>query len=217
MAASNRERMTAMLLGRRVLAVYAGSDPDFVGTGFRVGEDAVITAKHVVDGDEASVMFVEPASTEIVRHVDVTLHPGRADLAVARLAEPHPADSRYLIDENEPILGDRIVSFGYAPIDDDYPEGRMMFGHIQRLFDFESDDGQYAYSACEVAFPAFLGQSGSPVMRDTLSLDPAVRTRERVVALVTGTIRYEDEASAASWATGLVLRPHRDWIASVLD
>ena len=87
---------------------------------------------------------------------------------------------------------------------------RLMKGHIQRRFQYR--DQRYNYSSYELGFPAFHGQSGSPVFLDNLT----PHARNKVVGVVTRWISFRSEiqgdVAEALWAIGASLYPLSDWI-----
>ena len=71
------------------------------------------------------------------------------------------------------------------------------------------------YSSYELGFPAFPGQSGSPVFLDNLT----PRARNKALGVVTKWISFRSEiqgdVSKASWAIGASLTPLSDWIKAL--
>ena len=83
---------------------------------------------------------------------------------------------------------------------------RLMKAHIQSQYSYASEP--YEYLAYELAFPAFPGVSGSPVLRDS--------ARNEVIGIVTEGIHYTsqlgDDRTEASWAIAAALPPLNDWV-----
>ena len=88
-----------------------------------------------------------------------------------------------------------------------------MVGHVQRRYWHDDPDERHErYEAYELSFPAFGGQSGSPIcLREVPN-----PYRHRVAAIVTNSFPYfaPDRPMAAFWAVGLVVGPFSDWIGS---
>ena len=80
-----------------------------------------------------------------------------------------------------------------------------MRGHLQASYVYRADP--YEYSAFELPFPAFPGQSGSPVIRDW--------AREEVIGLITESVRYSTELgedrTEAHRTIATSLAPLADW------
>ena len=77
-------------------------------------------------------------------------------------------------------------------------------------------DSDYAYKAYELAFPAFPGQSGAPVILDNLRVP---NPRLYAAAVVTESVSYSSgqgepaEATALGhWAVGAALDAIGDWL-----
>ena len=105
-----------------------------------------------------------------------------------------------------------VASYGYVGNNDDTTTSRMMFGHVQRAFRYSDEDSGYGYRAYELGFPAFAGQSGSPVM---LNREGRADMRRTIVAVVTAYHSYSRDAASATWALGIVLAPFSDWLSAV--
>ena len=81
---------------------------------------------------------------------------------------------------------------------------------------FDRADSDYAYKAYELAFPAFPGQSGAPVILDHLRVP---EPRQYAVGVVTDSVSYSSvqggaaEATAMGhWAVGAALDAIGDWL-----
>lgn len=212
-----------------IVSVERTGHSKILGTGFRLHRpDLLITAKHVVAGtDRIYAADVEPNQSGVEEGFEErvlipskrTLVPddGGADLAAVILEETAPRECFTLAPKNGPdsvgnVLGAPVASFGH-PVgpEPDRISPRIMFGHVQRRFVHITNE--HKYLAYELGFPAFPGQSGSPVMLDS----PRLRSRDNVLAVVTSSMVYSNRSSAASatWAIGLALWPFADWIASI--
>ena len=108
-------------------------------------------------------------------------------------------------------LGESVSSFGYPSLEKPV-QPRLMKGHIQRQFRHRKDG--YDYRAFELAFPAFPGQSGSPVFDDF--------NRNAVMGLVTALTSYvwtekgaSQPTTAGFWAIGASITPLADWVRSI--
>ena len=145
-----------------------------------------------------------------------------ADLAAMILPDTGPWQCFHLpepeVFDDLTMLGDRVVSYGFPVHETDATTPRMMFGHIQRRYEYTHK--AFSYSAFECGFPAFGGQSGSPALSNSLTLPHA---RRNALAVVTANITYEQRDNedddllcvSASWAIGLSLAPFRDWLMSL--
>ena len=108
------------------------------------------------------------------------------------------------------LMGEEIVSYGFALIKDQPFRGRLMKGHIQSHFWAESKEyGGYKHDAYELSFPSFGGMSGSPVMRH--------QERRSVIAIVTANLPYQDvrRETRADWAISVALPPLAAWLDSL--
>ena len=213
-------------LGECVVSIHGYLGPgqytrQNLGTGFRLARsNLVVTAKHVVGQFvKCAVVSNRPSdSMSTVTPSEETLFPpdAGADLAVLvleetgdwqRFALQPPSDSS--------VLGMRVASYGFPAHKTNERTPRIMFGHIQRIYIHADDKHQDRYSAYELGFPSFKGQSGSPVFSDELT----PKARQNVLAVVTNSIVYRQSAepttASASWAVGLALAPFADWLNSI--
>ena len=210
----------AIHLDERVVRVHTEGQPLHQGTGFRLGRpDLIITARHVAEG--CSLCYVSasmggsPAIKEKVLRIEYPPQP-EADLAALILEGPsHGWQYFTLMDKPAHELGQRIMSYGY-PGHEAESTPRLMSGHVQRVYVFTKNT--YRYRAYELGFPAFRGQSGSPVFLDDLSQG----ARNNVMALVTGSVTYNQNvrdllSASVSWAIGLSLFPYAEWIESLVN
>ena len=206
-------------LAERVVVVAKATSAglELHGTGFRLGRpDVVMTAKHVASNcrDDCFVIFDKGdgrglSSFEHVGRIVVPPDSG-ADLAALILRDAGAWETFNLAPRPDFLLGMPVGSFGYP--EDTRPgkvEPRMLIGHIQRIMGHETDS--YRYVAYELGFPAFPGQSGSPVFSD--------RGRDNVVAVVTQSKMRSRSVPAASssWTIGISLYPFEDWKQSILS
>ena len=192
-----------------------------IGTGFRLRRpELVVTARHVVDGVNNLMVLsrrVEEKHTRYAVVKTVSFPPDeKADLAVLTVANDGEWECFDLQEmDNEPLLGARIGSFGYPGMKKGEFTPRVMFGHIQRLYNHRDDEHNKQYDAYELGFPAFRGQSGSPVFSDATFTPHA---RRNILAVVTSSIVYVQDpqrvSASASWAVGIALDAYKNWLFS---
>ena len=209
-------------LGKRVFMVFGETaDRPPIGTGFSVNRsELVLTANHVVEC-HSRVLVVNTSGQElqIVPASRIVSHPC-VDIAAIFLPAGVWYDAEYFELGIPPSgypdfpLGEEVASYGYPQMGAEKPiPPRLMKGHIQRKFKYKDND--YIYSSYELGFPAFYGQSGSPIFLDNLT----PRARDKVVGVVTKSISFRSETqrdvSEASWAIGASLTPLSDWIEAL--
>ena len=216
------------------------------GTGFAVlRPNVVITAAHVVEAYLPDLPRVLDTSQNPLKYLDVetvVLHPS-ADVAALIVKNANEGCFFRLAEFNKDYyLGDEILSYGFPLVGNEKPiPSRLMKGHIQRVFDRRPrSDSAYEYKAYELAFPAFHGQSGAPVILDHLRVpeprhnpDPSCRvvpgqsvlqlrlftSGQYAAGVVTESVSYSSahgdsaEATAAGyWAVGASLDAIGDWL-----
>jgi hypothetical protein len=153
------------------LLVHQNSDSSFSFLGsaapFRNRHTAV-TAAHCVptelEEDLALVLNGQPWKIN-----DTVRHP-ESNVAVV-IAEAQVEDDflkHHVFDAPPPALisGGDFEAFGFlsdGPLVDDRPVGRLLKGHFQRYFGYESPIG-YKYFAGEMSIPAPAGFSGGPIV-----------------------------------------------------
>ena len=206
-------------LEKRVFLLFSLEAKHPVGTCFGFGRPGLfLTAAHAIHDlpiDAVRVVSVGPdvswwPISEVRRH-------GSADVAAiyVRDGEPEPRFDCFV--RGEPSggsadfpLGEDVVSVGYPLLADEKPvKRRLMQGHLQASYVHLADP--YEYSAFELPFPAFPGQSGSPVIRDW--------AREEAIGVVTESVRYSTELgedrTEAHWTIAASLAPLADWMESL--
>ena len=191
-----------------------------LGTGFRLTRpDLIVTARHVADQCEPCfVVSWGQDRKAIVESVQRIARPpdAKADIAALLVESSGPRKHFRLPARPDIELGRRVGSYGY-PVVKSGLTPRLLLGHIQRVYEYEYEDehGHYRYSARELSFPSFGGQSGSPVFSNEIGHPGA---RENAVAVVTtGTVVQGLDAphASASWAVGLSLFPFAEWLSSL--
>ena len=198
--------------------ISAVGDPTIRGTGFRVAPNVVVTAKHVVENYRECVVGTMPKRGGVVVTSTESIHlepSGTADLAILVLEDQDPPLDylKIMPSHGYGILGAPVSSYGYVAEKNGGFTQRFMVGHVQRRYWHDDpDERQERYEAYELSFPAFGGQSGSPVCLREVPHP----YRHRVAAIVTNSLPYlaPDRPMAAFWAVGLVLGPFADWIGS---
>ena len=204
-------------LGKRVFMIFGETAERPIGTGFNLERlSLVLTAHHVLQ-DQRRVYVVNTSGPELLTtpSYHIVRHPV-ADVAAIILPKDTWKDAECFVlgvpptDYSDFPLGEDVLSYGYPQMGLEKPvPPRLMKGHIQRQFRYM--DGRYDYLARELGFPAFHGQSGSPVFLDN--------ARNNVVGVVTRSISFrsesEGEISNASWAIGVSLAPLAIWIKSI--
>ena len=203
-----------------VVTVYGCLAPDrytpMLGTGFRLGRpDVVVTAKHVVDqGYRQYAVAAKKANVVQIQLTRVVEFPDApADLAVLLLdGVSNPWQCFRLLEhgDGKDALGESVASFGFPVHESDSFTARFMVGNIQRQYQHQDDEREESYFAYELGFPAFPGQSGSPVVLH----GNTAAVHLNALAVVTNSVAYFDHPSAASWAIGLSLAPFGDWLSS---
>lgn len=213
----------SMDLGERVVQVRCigsgenGQPRTSVGTGFRLGRsNLVATARHVVAGRAGCRVGVVPDRlNQQVVYEDVLRveYPPQNDADLAMLVLEEDASRSWeffeLMEKPDHELGHPVASYGF-PGQQRMP--RLMFGHVQRTVMYSA--GRMVY---ELGFPAFKGQSGSPVF----SNGSGARARHYVLAVVSKSTTYVQDvdnpvSASASWAIGESLFPHADWIEGLV-
>ena len=208
-------------LGKRVFMIFDEYDQPPLGTGFNLERPGlVLTAQHVVQGrSSVNVVNTSGPRQQIVQSSQIVPHP-TADVAAVMLPTDLWGDAEYFrIGIPSPgftdfPLGEEVASYGYPQMGTEKPiPPRLMKGYLQRQFQYS--DRCYTYSAYELGFPAFHGQSGSPVFLDNLT----PHARNMAVGVVTRWVSFGSEAagevSAVLWAIGASLTPLADWIRAL--
>ena len=190
-----------------------------IGTGFGVAKPGIVlTANHVVKDvpyNQLSVVCIFYSPPVSICKVNKVINHPEVDVA-ALIIKPEKPLEHFRIGTPQPgqndfPLAEDVLSYGFPILLNEKPvQPRMMKGHIQRHFLYK--DKEYAYQAYELGFPAFPGQSGSPVC-------PDLTNRDTVIGVVTRSISFSSEQSetmaGASWAIGASLISIFDWIKSL--
>lgn len=209
--------MSSISLARRVFMVFQATPAKVhpIGTAFGIAKPGLIlTAHHVVkDIPAANLLVCCTAYSALLNvRVDRIVPHSDADAAVL-LVNPDERLEHFEIGTprdgfDEFPLGEDVLSYGFPPLEKPV-KPRLMKGHIQSQFR-EREDG-YDYRAFELAFPAFPGQSGSPVFGDW--------RRNSVMGIVTQYKSYTltekgapQPSTAGYWAIGASITPLADWI-----
>ena len=209
-------------LGKRVFMLSGENTAEPpIGTGFSVNRsELVLTAGHVVQGHpRVLVVNTSGQKLQIVPSSRIVFH-STADIAAILLPDGVWHDAEYFELGIPPPgypdfpLGEEVASYGYPQLGVEKPiPARLMKGHLQRRFQYS--DQRYTYSSYELGFPAFHGQSGSPVFLDNLT----PRARDKAMGVVTKWISFRSEMKGdvleTSWAIGASLAPLSDWIKAL--
>lgn len=213
----------AISLGKRVFMIFAETNGPPIGTGFNLEKPGlVLTAHHVVE-NQNSVLVVNNSGSvlRIERSARIIRHPS-ADVAAILLQPDIWEDTEHFRIGSPPQgyrdfpLGTEVASYGYPVMGAEKPvNARLMRGHIQRTFKYS--DTSYQYQSFELGFPAFAGQSGSPVFLDDVYYpDP----RNQAVGIVTRWVVFSTEENGNSsirWANGASLIPLKKWIRRIAE
>ncbi len=191
-----------------------------IGTGFRIlRSNLVVTAKHVVSNHD-KYLFASAGDGGNDYSVSKEVHfpsDENADLA-ALIIEDNKPKAPYFnlakLEESDPLLGEKVGTYGYPILDPNQYTPRLMFDYIQRVFNYPDRGKEKLYMAYELGFPSFPGQSGSPVFLNRLL---APHDRRNVLGVVTNSITVTGRRSehAATWSIGLSLLPFREWLLSL--
>ena len=187
---------SGIILASRIFMIFKESgDGPPIGTGFLINSpEIVLTADHVVR-EQSCVRIVNTSikglsmttSCRIINHQ-------AADIAAIILpkdawksSEPFELGFPPAGYSDHP-LGEEVLSYGFPQMGTEKPiPPRLMKGHLQRQFQYQ--DELYEYKSFELGFPAFHGQSGSPVILDNLTKG----ARKKVIGLVTKSISFKSE------------------------
>ena len=189
-----------------------------IGTCFGIAKPGVVlTANHVVKDIPHNQLFVVGTfdSHPLICKVNKVINHPKADVSALMITLREPLE--YFKIGKPPHgfddfpLAEDVLSYGFPIMLNEKPiEPRMMKGHIQRTYLYK--DKEYCYSAYELGFPAFHGQSGSPVF-------PDLNNRDTVIGIVTRSIAFSSEQgntrADASWAIGASLISIVDWVESL--
>ena len=212
--------MSNFVPARRVFMVFGATPTNVhpIGTAFGVAKTGLLlTASHVVEGKPKSGLRVccTGYSERLVQRVDRIIPHPEADIA-ALMLEPDERFEHFEVGTppegyDDFPLGEDVLSYGYPPLEKPV-QPRLMKGHIQCHFRHHQDG--YDYSALELAFPSFPGQSGSPIFLDM--------NRNAVIGVVTCSTAYESReegdtmpSAFGSWAVGATLTPLAGWVDSI--
>lgn len=190
-----------------------------IGTCFGFGRKGLfLTAAHLIDGYSGDDLRIVSVGSEVklwpIGEVRIAERADIAALYVKGLSHESSFDcfiqGKPPQGHNDFPLGEEVISVGYPLLANEKPvRTRLMKGHLQASYPYRSHP--YEYSAFELPFPAFPGQSGSPLIRDW--------ARHDVVGVVTESIRYSSELgedrTEAYWTIAASLAPLTDWMESL--
>ena len=218
-----------MEVGSRIVVVVEETVNSTVmaGTGFCLGKPgALFTASHVVENRSGiywayDLLNPYPKWTKLSR---IVWHE-KADIAFCDFSESSQGMSCFSFDAMYDLdfgLGTNAVSFGFPKLlvgGKDQISARVLKGCVQRKFRFV--EKPYSYQAFELGFPAFVGQSGSPVLREGVFTQRDSDSRiETVHAMVTEGRRFGLEGvhgAEASVAYSVALAPLRGWLEEMIQ
>lgn len=190
-----------------------------LGTCFAFGRPGLfLTAAHVIsDIPTDAISVASPGPAPKRWRVNSKRFHGAGDVAALYIdhtaQEQHPA----CFMRGVPLpgfpdfaLGEDIIALGYPLLADERSvRMRIMKGHLQALYAYRT--ALYEYRAFELPFPAFPGQSGSPVIRDW--------ARNEVIGVVTENVTYSSERGEnrtdASWTLAASLAPLAEWLEAL--
>lgn len=217
-------------LSKRVFMIFQAIDPrkpsrpqeyiPAIGTGFGIlKQGIVLTAHHVIKSVPKNQLFVGSTfySPLLIYKIDKVIKHPKADVSALIIKAEKEKPLEYFKIGKPPHgfddfpLAEDVLSYGFPIMPNEKPiHPRMMKGHIQKQYLYK--DTEYCYQAYELGFPAFHGQSGSPVF-------PDFQKRDTVIGIVTRSISFSSEqgntSANASWAIGASLISIQDWIESL--
>ena len=206
-------------LEKRVFMLHSLKAGHPIGTCFGFGRPGLfLTAAHVIADLPMDVIRVLSVGPEVASWSISEIRLQKSADVAALYVPDGGQDPRFECFEHgkppsgyaDHTLGEEVFSVGYPLLANEKPVTmRLMRGHLQASYVYRADP--YEYSAFELPFPAFPGQSGSPVIRDW--------SREEVIGLITESVRYSTELSEdrteAHWTIATSLAPLSDWIESL--
>ena len=180
----------SILLTKRVFLLYSVEAQHPIGTCFGLAKPGLLlTATHVLDGTTTNQLRVVTMAGNVdVRPIDKVEHHPHADVSAVFVAS-NDTDEYFIVGSPGPEatdfpLGEEVISYGYPLMANERPiNPGLMKAHIQSRYPYTSEP--YRYTAYELAFPAFPGVSGSPVIRDW--------ERQEAIGLVTEGMHYSSE------------------------
>ena len=162
-----------------------------IGTCFGIAKPGVVlTANHVVKDIPHDQLFVVSTfySPLLICKVNKVINHPKADVSALMIKPEKPLEYFTLGKPpngyNDFPLAEDVLSYGFPIMFEKKIPPRMMKGHIQRAYLYK--DQEHCYSAYELGFPAFPGQSGSPVF-------PDLHNRGTVIGIVTRSISFSSE------------------------
>lgn len=212
--------MAAFDLNQRVFMIFqiGGQQVRPIGTAFGIDKRGVVlTAHHVVKNLPESELIVCRTGQPPILNIRVdriVSHP-EADVVALALRAEQAIEHFHIGKPDEGFsdfpLGTEVCSYGFPPLQKPV-QPRLMKGHIQ--CNLQYNEKGYDYKAFEFSFPAFPGQSGSPVFDDY--------NRNNVVGIVTSSYSLATmdkgkklPSAAGFWAIGASIAPLADWIRSI--
>ena len=189
---------------------------DPLGTCFAFGRPGLfLTAAHVIrDIPMYAVSVASPGPTPKRWRVDSIRCHEAGDVAALYIDHTAKEQHSACFIRGIPLpgfpdfaLGENIIALGYPLLADEWSvRMRVMKGHLQALYSYRT--ALYEYRAFELPFPAFPGQSGSPVIRDW--------ARNEVIGVVTENVMCSSErgenGTDANWTLAASLAPLAEWL-----
>lgn len=199
---------------KSVFLLVANDPTKPLGTCFPFGiPGTFLTARHVVEKTPKQAIRIV-SDNDVWSVDDVDAHPG-VDLAVIKSNDGRMVDPFQIghpLGNGEFPLGEPVISFGFTiRKDNDDPQPyaeppRVLRGHIQQHKPVVFDQAEYMHY--ELPFPAFAGNSGSPVLRDA--------NWGEAIGVVTNGLRFstriDDITTIAWWTMAASLHSTRDWL-----
>lgn len=188
-----------------------------LGTGFSVlNSRIVVTAGHVVENCHDLVVYSAPAfsvdrTSLIFRHPSADI----AALVVSKKFSENVESWDLLSDpsnDSEIFIGENVWSIGYPQlgIEKPIPE-RLLKGHIMRMF----NDCVSGTEHFEVAMPAFFGQSGSPILLQSIHKIRDTKAIGLVSKSVGVSSNINEETNHISYTLCVSLSPHIGWLRKI--
>lgn len=168
---------------RSILAIFRGArdgngafvPTDFVGTGFLISADLLMTCRHVVSSEGTYIAASRNPGGGYGYHTltEITPSPDGHDLAIAKIDPPAPPPFSLSLAPMAPAIGEDVWTYGYPftinlGTETEAPRfqlaGRYMQSYITRIIHL-SHMGHENIPTIEIGMAAPQGLSGAPIVR----------------------------------------------------